>query len=269
MNIAFIGGGNMAHALISGLLTNGHNAKQISVVELEKEKREALHAEFGVNVTDQLPIVANADIVFLAIKPQQLRDVSIFLSSLLRHQLIISIAAGIRCVDLIRWLGGYDTVIRVMPNTPAQIQQGVSGLFAAKGVSANQKTQASELLESVGHVVWLDDESQMDAVTAISGSGPAYVFYFIEAMQQAGIALGLSEEQVRTLSLQTFIGGSQLAAQSTESPQTLRKQVTSKAGTTERALLSMEESGVKAAIIQAIQAAAARSKELGDQLGKD
>ena len=269
MKISFIGGGNMARALIGGLIAQGWQPDDIGVVELDSDKRKQLQAEYGITVSNQLPSVAMADIVVLAVKPQQLRDIAIFLGSLLRHQLVISIAAGIRSADLIRWLGGYDAVIRVMPNTPAQIRSGVSALFAAPGVSAEQRTQAENILSAVGTTVWLDEEAQMDAVTAVSGSGPAYVFYFIEAMQQAAQELGLSPEQARDLSLQTFLGASQLALQSTETPDVLRAQVTSKGGTTERALLSMENSGIKAAIVQALRAAADRSREMGDLLGKD
>jgi pyrroline-5-carboxylate reductase len=269
MKISFIGGGNMARALIGGLIAQGWQPGEIGVVELDSDKRKQLQAEYGITVSDQLPSVAMADIVVLAVKPQQLRDIAIFLGSLLRHQLVISIAAGIRSADLIRWLGGYDAVIRVMPNTPAQIRSGVSALFAAPGVSEEQRTQAGNILSAVGTTVWLDEEAQMDAVTAVSGSGPAYVFYFIEAMQQAAQELGLSPEQARDLSLQTFLGASQLALQSTETPDVLRAQVTSKGGTTERALLSMENSGIKAAIVQALRAAADRSREMGDLLGKD
>jgi len=269
MKISFIGGGNMARALIGGLIAQGWKAADIGVIELDPAKRQQLQTDFGVAVSDQLPSVAMADIVVLAIKPQQLRDIAIFLGSLLRNQLVVSIAAGIRSGDLIRWLGGYDAVIRVMPNTPAQIRCGVSALFAAPGVSEEQRRQAENILAAAGSTVWLDEEAQMDAVTAISGSGPAYVFYFIEAMQQAALELGLSPQQARDLSLQTFLGASQLALQSTESPDVLRTQVTSKGGTTERALLSMETAGIKNAIVQALHAAAERSREMGDLLGKD
>lgn len=269
MKISFIGGGNMARALIGGLIAQGWRAGDISVIELDPEKRTQLQADYGISVSDQLPGVAMADIVVLAVKPQQLRDIAIFLGSLLRNQLVISIAAGIRSADLVRWLGGYDAVIRVMPNTPAQIRCGVSALFAAAGVDDAQRSQAEDILAAVGSTVWLNEESHMDAVTAVSGSGPAYVFYFIEAMQQAALELGLSAQQARDLSLQTFLGASQLALQSTETPDVLRAQVTSKGGTTERALLSMETSGVKAAIVQALHAAAERSREMGDLLGRD
>lgn len=269
MKISFIGGGNMARALIGGLIAQGWQATDIGVVELDSEKRSQLQAEYGIHVSDQLPSVAMADIVVLAVKPQQLRDIAIFLGSLLRNQLVISIAAGIRSTDLIRWLGGYSAVIRVMPNTPAQIRSGVSALFAAPGVDASQRQQAEVILAAVGSTVWLEEESQMDGVTAISGSGPAYVFYFIEALQQAALELGLSPQQARDLSLQTFLGASQLALQSNEAPDTLRAQVTSKGGTTERALLSMENAGVKSAIVNALHAASERSREMGDLLGKD
>lgn len=269
MKISFIGGGNMARALIGGLLAQGWEADDIDVVEPDSAKQQQLRADFGVSVTDQLPSAAGADIVVLAVKPQQLRDVAIFLGSLLRDQLVISIAAGIRSADLVRWLGGYDAVVRVMPNTPAQIRCGASALFAAGGTSPAQRQQAATVLGAVGSTVWLDDEAQMDAVTAISGSGPAYVFYFIEAMQQAAAELGLSPQQARELSLQTFLGASRLALQSPETPAVLRAQVTSKGGTTERALNSMEESGIKHAIVTAIHAAAQRSREMGDLLGKD
>jgi pyrroline-5-carboxylate reductase len=267
--ICFIGGGNMARALIGGLKNNGYLMNDISVIEPEAEKRAQLQADFGVNVTEQLPSVTMADIVVLAVKPQQLRDLSIFLGSLLQRQLLISIAAGIRAKDIARWLGGYHSIVRVMPNTPAQIQAGISGLYAMPDVTENQHHQAETIMRAVGEVLWLDEESKMDAVTAISGSGPAYVFYFIEAMQQAALELGLNEEQAKILSLETFIGSSLLAAQSLETPATLRSQVTSKGGTTEQAIQTMEAAAVKSAIIKAAKAAANRSQELGDMLGKD
>ncbi len=267
--ICFIGGGNMARALIGGLKNNGYLMNDISVIEPEAEKRAQLQGDFGVNVTEQLPSVTMADIVVLAVKPQQLRDLSIFLGSLLQQQLLISIAAGIRAKDIARWLGGYQSIVRVMPNTPAQIQAGISGLYAMPDVTENQHNQAETIMRAVGEVLWLDEESKMDAVTAISGSGPAYVFYFIEAMQQAALELGLNEEQAKILSLETFIGSSLLAAQSLETPATLRSQVTSKGGTTEQAIRTMEAAAVKSAIIKAAKAAANRSQELGDMLGKD
>lgn len=269
LKISFIGGGNMARALIGGLLKQGFPAVQINVIESDAGKRSELSKDFGITVTEQLPSVTNSDVIVLAVKPQQLRDVSIFLGSLLKQQLLISIAAGVRSADLSRWLGGYQSIVRVMPNTPAQIQLGVSALYATTAVNELQRQQAEALLQAVGQTLWLDDETQMDAVTAISGSGPAYVFYLIEAMQDAAITLGFSAEQAKMLSLQTFAGASQLAIQSEYSPEELRNQVTSKGGTTERAIQSLAAANIKNAIADAAKAAALRSKELGDQLGSD
>ena len=269
MKISFIGGGNMTRALIGGLKTKGFAMSDMNVVEPDTDKRAKLQAEFGINVSEQLPSVSNSDVIVLAVKPQQLRDLCILLGSLLQSQLIISIAAGIRTHDLARWLGGYQAIVRVMPNTPAQIQAGVSALYAMPDVRRSQHQQAETILSAVGQTLWLDDEAKMDAVTAISGSGPAYVFYFIEAMQQAALELGLSEEEARMLSMHTFTGASQLAVQSVEDPATLRMQVTSKGGTTERALQTLEAAAVKSAIMKAIKAAAERSTELGELLGKE
>lgn len=269
LKICFIGGGNMARALIGGMLQRGFPPERVLVIESDTDKRAELQRDFSIRVTEQLPSVGSCDIIVLAVKPQQLRDVSIFLGSLLEHQLLISIAAGVRIADLSRWLGGYRAIVRVMPNTPAQIQLGVSALHAGQAVDETRRRQAEILMQTVGHTLWLDNEAQMDAVTAISGSGPAYVFYLIEALQQSAERLGFSPEQARMLSLQTFAGASQLALHSSSSPAELRQQVTSKGGTTERALQSMEEAGVQDAMIEATQAAALRSKELGDLLGSD
>lgn len=259
----------MARALVGGLIQKNVAANHINVVEADAEKRAQLQRDFGVNVSEHLPSVQNADVIVLAVKPQQLRDLAIFLGSLLKNQLLVSIAAGVRSQDLSRWLGGYQAIVRAMPNTPAQVQAGVTALFALPGVTTSQREQAGAILDAVGQTIWLEDEQQMDAVTAISGSGPAYVFYFIEALQQAALDLGLSAEQAKMLSLQTFAGASKLALQSTDDPASLRQQVTSKGGTTERALLAMEQTQVKAAIIAAAAVAAARSHELGEILGKN
>jgi pyrroline-5-carboxylate reductase len=269
MKISFIGGGNMARAIISGLLAQGCPAQDLMVVELDHDRRTGLKQDFGVNVSADLPAAALADVIVLAVKPQQLRDVAIFLGSLLNRQLVVSIAAGVRCADLSRWLGDYGALVRVMPNTPAQIQAGVSALYAAPGTNAEQRQQAGLLLGAVGACVWLEDEAQMDVVTAISGSGPAYVFYFLEAMQQAGAELGLQPAQARVLAIQTVLGAAKLAFGSEHDFATLRAQVTSKGGTTEQAILSMESNQIKTGIVRAIHAAAHRSAELGDILGKD
>jgi pyrroline-5-carboxylate reductase len=184
-----------------------------------------------------------------------------------RTPLLLSIAAGIRAADLARWLGGYQAIVRSMPNTPALIGMGVTGMVATAGVSAPQKEAANRIMKAVGSTVWLKDEALIDPVTAVSGSGPAYVFYFIEAMQQAAVELGWTAEQGLQLAKATFSGAAELAAQSDEPVAVLRERVTSKGGTTYAALCSMEQSGVKDAIVQAVKAAAARGRAMGEQLG--
>ena len=268
-SIGFIGGGNMASALIGGLQKQQFNMSSITVVELDAAKRQQLSDDFNVNTTEQLVAACKADLIVLAVKPQQLRDLAIFLGGQLQHQLVVSIAAGVRSADLSRWLGGYSNIVRVMPNTPAQIGMGISALYAMPKVSELQRNQASQLLQAVGETLWLDDETQMDAVTAISGSGPAYVFYLIEALQKAGVALGLTGAQANQLALHTFAGAGQLALQSEQDVATLRAQVTSKGGTTEQGILSLASHDVESIILAATKAAAARSVSLGDSLGKD
>lgn len=270
MNISFIGGGNMASALIGGLVARGFDASRIRVVDLSSETREALQARYPVQTFATMDVASTAsDVIVLAVKPQQLREVASSLTTLLHQQLVISIAAGVRTEDLSRWLGGYRRLVRSMPNTPAMVSAGMSGLYALSEVSQAQRLQAESILQAVGATLWLDDETQMDGITAVSGSGPAYVFYFMEAMQAAAAELGFSPQQARTLTLQTFLGAAKLASQSEEDAAILRTRVTSKGGTTERALKSMEEANVKTAIIRAIHAAAARSNELGDALGRE
>lgn len=269
MKICFIGGGNMARALIGGLKQNGFSMVDINVIEPDGDKRITLQQDYGVGASENLPSAANADIILLAVKPQQMRDVCIFLGSLLHQQLVISIAAGIRTQDLSRWLGGYQNIVRVMPNTPAQIQAGISALYAMSAVSTAGQDQATQIMKAVGEIIWLQEEQQMDAATAISGSGPAYVFYFMEAMLQAAAELGLAPDHARALCMHTMLGASKLAANSPEEPAELRTQVTSKGGTTEQALLAMEAAGVKSAIVKAALAAAEKSRELGDLLGKN
>lgn len=271
MNICFIGGGNMATALIGGLLKRGgtQTAAGMHVVEINAESRAKLQQIFGVHVTEELAAgVAGSDIIVLAVKPQQLREVATQLAPLLSGQLLISIAAGIRAVDLARWLGTQN-VVRAMPNTPALIQSGMTGLYALPTVTPTQRGLAHSILAAVGEILWVQDEDMLDAVTAISGSGPAYVFYFIEAMQQAARELGFSAEDARRLSLATFLGASKLAAGFDVDVSVLRSNVTSKHGTTERALLSLAANKVAEHIAQAAQAAATRSHEMGDELGKE
>jgi pyrroline-5-carboxylate reductase len=270
LKIGFIGGGNMATALIGGLagkLTAGVN---IHVVDLNVGALQSLAEKFGVTTAQQIDAtVAQCDVIVLAVKPQQMRDVVTQLQPHVGKQLVLSIAAGIRAADLSRWLGGHRVIVRSMPNTPALIGQGITGMAAMDGVSQAQRDAADAIMRTVGATVWLDDETLIDPVTAVSGSGPAYVFYFIEAMQQAAIELGLSAEQGIELAKATFVGASQLAAQSAEPVSVLRDRVTSKGGTTYAALTSMEASGVKDAIVRAVKAASARGKELGDEFGRD
>jgi pyrroline-5-carboxylate reductase len=271
MKIAFIGGGNMASALIAGLAGKLTEAGKIHVVDPNQDALDKLQALFGVTTAAQAgAAVAACDVIVLAVKPQSMREVAAQLAPLLAgaQPLIVSIAAGIRAADLSRWLGGYGAIVRCMPNTPALIGMGITGMVASAGVTEAQRGTADAILCAVGPTVWLDDEAKIDAVTAVSGSGPAYVFYFIEAMQQAALEMGLSAEQGKQLALATFAGAAQLAVQSDEPVSLLRERVTSKGGTTYAALTSMEASGVKSAIITAMKAAAARGKELGDELGK-
>ncbi len=270
MKIAFIGGGNMATALIAGLAGQLADATDLHVVDPNAEALARLAQQYGVSTASGIGAqVADSDVVVLAVKPQQMRDVAASLAPQLRGQLLLSIAAGIRIADLSRWLGGYGAIVRSMPNTPALIGMGITGMVAQAGVSEAQRNAADQVMRAVGKTVWLDDEAKIDPVTAVSGSGPAYVFFFLEAMQQAALEMGLSAEQGRELALATFTGAAQLAAQSGDPVEVLRQRVTSKGGTTYAAITSMEGAGVKQAIIDAMKAAAARGRELGDELGKD
>ena len=271
MKIAFIGGGNMASALIAGLANKLTAGANIHVADPNAEALVRLHQQFGVTTASGADAaVSAADVIVLAVKPQSMREVAAQLLPLIdqaRQPVIVSIAAGIRIVDLSRWLGGYGAIVRCMPNTPALIGKGITGMVAADGVSAAQREAADAIMRAVGATVWLDHEDKIDAVTAVSGSGPAYVFYFIEAMQQAATELGLSAEQGRQLALATFAGAAQLAVDATEPVGVLRERVTSKGGTTYAALTSMETAGVKGAIVAAVKAAALRGKTLGDEFG--
>ncbi len=269
MNICFIGGGNMATALISGLVKRGYSAFKFHVVEIDGDKCKRLHNEFGVHATTDLAHgVAHGEYIVLAVKPQQLRKVVEKVAPHLSGQLVISIAAGIRANDLARWAGSQN-IVRAMPNTPALIRCGMTGLYALPKVSDEHRQGAQAILTAVGDTLWLDDEKMMDAVTAVSGSGPAYVFYFIEAMQQAASELGFGEEDARRLVLDTFVGAAKLAYGSKDGVSVLRERVTSKGGTTECALLDMESSEVKRHIVAAVHAAAERARQMGDDLGGD
>jgi pyrroline-5-carboxylate reductase len=269
LKIGFIGGGNMASALIGGLagkLTAGAN---IHVVDPNADALSKLTQQFGVGTSPQVDgAIAAADVIVLAVKPQQMKEVAAALLPHLRAQLVLSTAAGIRASDLSRWLNGHQAIVRSMPNTPALIGKGIAGMVAMAGVTPGQREIADAILRSVGATVWLDDEALIDPVTAISGSGPAYVFYFIEAMQQAAVEMGLTAEQGTQLAIATFTGASQLAAQASEPVSVLRERVTSKGGTTYAALTSMDASDIKQGIVKALHAASQRGKELGDEFGR-
>ncbi|SDC27244.1 pyrroline-5-carboxylate reductase [Cupriavidus sp. YR651] len=273
LTFGFLGGGNMASALIGGLVARGVPAGAIRVIDPSADARQRLAQTLGVHALAAPDAAFGAsDVIVLAVKPQQFRDAAAQLSPLLPNagagNLIISVAAGIRLQDMQRWLGG-TRLVRAMPNTPALAGMGMTGLAAAPGLSERDRAIATAVAEAVGKCVWVDGDDQIDAVTALSGSGPAYVFYFIEAMERAATELGLSAEQGRTLAVETFRGAAALAGESPEPVATLRERVTSKGGTTHAALVSMEADKVKDAFVRAMHAAAARGKEMGAEFGKD
>ena len=268
MKITFLGGGNMASALIGGLQNNGIPPSEIAVIEINAENRARLEREYRVRCyAEPDPVSMHCDALVLAVKPQQMRDACLAVKKYLKTQLVISIAAGLRLDALSRWLGGHDRLVRAMPNTPALIGAGVTGLFADPSVDAAGRDAAQSILAAVGSTVWAETEAQMDAVTAISGSGPAYVFHFIEALESAGRSLGFDEAGARRLAIDTVLGAARLAASSEDSPAVLRQKVTSKGGTTEAALASLAASGWHDELVAAVKAAEARGRELGEQLG--
>ncbi|MEO7743473.1 MAG: pyrroline-5-carboxylate reductase [Usitatibacter sp.] len=270
MKIAFIGGGNMARALIGGLVDKGTPPTDIVVVEIDPTARLRLMADFGVSTVDKPGAqLATATAVILAVKPQLMRAVAQQVGERAGDALFVSIAAGIRLENLARWLGGRERLVRAMPNTPALVHAGVTGLFAHCAVDRDDREAAENLLASVGATLWFEREEDLDAVTAVSGSGPAYVFYAMEALEEAAKRLGLAEGASRSLALWTFVGAAKLAIERGDSPATLRAQVTSKGGTTERALEVLEAAGVKELFIDAVRSACERSRELGDTLGKE
>ncbi|MDH6330032.1 pyrroline-5-carboxylate reductase [Stenotrophomonas sp. 1278] len=264
-SITFIGGGNMARSLIAGLIRQGVPAGHIHVAEPVAELREKLAADFGVQTHDNAAAAAaQGNTWLLAVKPQVLREVCQSLQVLAQAQepLVISIAAGITSPQLQRWLGGTLPVVRAMPNTPALLGAGVTGLYATPAVDAQQHAQAERVLASAGRTVWIDDEAQMDSVTAVSGSGPAYVFLLAEAMEAAGIAQGLPAEAARTLVVQTLLGASRMLDEAGESPAELRRRVTSPNGTTQAAIESFQAGGFEALVEKALRAAQVRGQEL-------
>ena len=268
MKITFLGGGNMANALIGGMLKQGFVASDITVIDPGSEARQKLTESYAVTCVasaDQLDRVG--DLLLLAVKPQQMKEAVAPLSTKLGQALVVSIAAGLDIATLSRFLDGHRQIVRCMPNTPSLIGAGITGLCPSAEVSSEQRAAADRVLSAVGSTVWIEDEGKMDGVTALSGSGPAYVFLFIEAMQQAAADLGFTPEQGRQLAIETVQGAAALAAQSSEPASILRERVTSKGGTTEAALNKMAEKGVKEGIIAGIKAAEARGQELGKLLG--
>ncbi len=265
--IAFIGGGNMASAIIGGLLGQGTLPGQIEVVDPFESARTNIERSYGLITRAQPEAhLAEADLVVWAIKPQTFKEAALQAQLHTRSALHLSVAAGIRSDSIAHWLGT-ERVVRAMPNTPALIGKGISALFARPAVDEQDKTWVGQIMAGTGEFLWLDREDQLDVVTAMSGSGPAYLFYFIEAMTTAGVEMGLSREQAHQLTVATFLGASELARRSNESPKVLRQRVTSKGGTTDAAISSMEDDDLQAQFINAIYAARKRAKELGDEFG--
>ncbi|QBQ53650.1 pyrroline-5-carboxylate reductase [Nitrosococcus wardiae] len=270
--LAFIGGGNMATSLIGGLLADGRNAQTIWVADPDRSKLDALHHRFSVNTTpDNLQAAQEAEVVVLAVKPQQLRAVATGLKSVVTpsQPLWLTIAAGIRIPDLERWLGGPAPIVRAMPNTPALVQAGATALFANAQTNPQQRQMAESVLRAVGLTLWLKDENLMEVVTALSGSGPAYFFLVMEAMEKAAINLGLDDSTARLLTLETAFGAAKMALESEEDSIRLRQRVTSPGGTTERAITALEEAHIREAFARALRAARDRTRELAEELGTD
>ena len=265
--LAFIGGGNMASAIIGGLMKQGTPASQICVVEPFEETRERLNRQLGVRVLAAADTsLAQADLVIWAIKPQIFKQAAEQTRAFCTHALHLSVAAGIRSDSIAAWLGT-ERVVRAMPNTPALVGLGQTGLFARTGVSATDQAWVEQVIATTGALLWVKNEPLLDAVTAISGSGPAYVFFFIEAMVEAGVKMGLTTEQATQLSIGTFEGASQLAKSANEPPSVLRARVTSKGGTTYAALNALQNTHVRELFQAALEAAQQRAHELGDEFG--
>ncbi|MGR9115307.1 MAG: pyrroline-5-carboxylate reductase [Gammaproteobacteria bacterium] len=268
--IGFIGGGNMASSLISGLIASGHSAQQIWVSDINPDTLQHLAANLNVNITpDNETVINESDVVVLAVKPQVLREVAKQAAAHIQKKqaLVVSIAAGITQPSLSRWLGDNVAIVRCMPNTPALVLTGATGLHANANVNEEQRDLAENILRSVGVSLWVDEESQLDVVTAVSGSGPAYYFLLMEAMEKAALELGMAERTARLLVQQTALGAAKIALESAESPEQLRKRVTSPGGTTERAIETFVQGGFGELVTKAIHAARDRSIEMSKQLG--
>ena len=268
MSITFLGGGNMANALIGGLIARGFAAGDIAVIEISPGARERIAAH-GVRVnTAPDAASARADTLVLAVKPQDARAALASIAATVQGKLVVSIAAGLRLAALSRWLGGHRSLVRCMPNTPALVGAGIAGLYALPEVTAAQRERASRILGAVGEVVWLNDERLLDTVTAVSGSGPAYVFWLIEQLAAYAERSGIGKSEALKLATHTVLGSAKLAAQSGKPPAELREQVTSKGGTTEAALRVFAQEKLAERLAQALAAASQRGGELGDELAK-
>ena len=269
--ISFIGGGNMAQALISGLVSCGVKPSLITVADPSSEARAQLAAK-GLNTVDPTAdakaAIIDADIVVLAVKPQVMKAVVSSFADVLDKQLVISVAAGLSTELLSDMLGGYDNIVRAMPNTPAMIQMGATGLYGTDNISAEQKQLATAVMEASGLVMWVDNEEHMHAVTAVSGSAPAYMFYFIESMVDGAVALGLDKEQASALAMQTMLGAAKMAMNSEDAPAELRRKVTSPNGTTQAAVESMQANDIGGQIVEAMQACYDRSQALSEEMSK-
>jgi pyrroline-5-carboxylate reductase len=267
--IGFIGAGNMAYALIKGLLSNGFDAKNINVSDTDEELLINRQSELKITTySDNNSLLDNSDIVVFAVKPQVLSIVCLQLKNKVKpNHLFVSIVAGIRGNDINRWLGGNFALVRTMPNTPALFQSGVTGLFANDLVSNQQKELVTSILSSVGECFWVDDEKLIDAITAISGSGPAYFFLLMQSITQAATALGLDEKTANSLSIQTSLGASLMATKSGKDSKTLRKEVTSPNGTTQAAIESFQDQNFEGIVAAATRAAYDRARELSNDLG--
>lgn len=268
--IAFIGGGNMGRSLIGGLIADGFDAARIRVAEPDEQRRNVLASQFGITVTRSgETAVRDCNVVVLAVKPQIMQAVARALGPHLhdRRALVISVAAGIREDALDRWLGGGLPIVRTMPNTPALVQSGATALHGNARVSREQRNLAESVMRAVGLTVWLEDEAHMDAVTALSGSGPAYIFLVMEAMEQAGRELGLAPETARLLTLQTAFGAAKMALETSEDTRALRQHVTSPGGTTEQAIKVLVEGNIQQLFTEALKAGHLRAVELAEQLG--
>ncbi len=270
-NIAFIGAGNMAAALMAGLIADGTDPARLLASDPVPAKLDALAANMGISTRpDNTDAAREADILVLAVKPQVIKEVSLGLAPTLRARkpLVISIAAGVRTDSLQHWLGAQVPVVRAMPNTPAMVQTGATGLYSGPGVTAAQRDSAERILRAVGLVQWVEDEALIDAVTAVSGSGPAYYFMVMEAMEAAAQELGLPAETAHLLTLQTALGAARMAIESADDPQTLRRKVTSPGGTTEKAIGVLEHRGLRQIFAEALRAAHDRSEELSRSLSE-